>query len=82
MVDANLEKWWTRFVPDGTEWLTGSEKPSNMQRPLERELVLEAAVSGGADALVRHNVGDFRTAAPRFGLRVLLPRELMKELEP
>lgn len=46
------------------------------------ELVLEAAVNGGADALVTHNVRDFRTAAPRFGLRVLLPRELLKELEP
>ena len=46
------------------------------------ELVLEAAVNGGADALVTHNMRDFRTAAPRFGLRVLLPRELLKELKP
>ena len=46
------------------------------------ELVLEAAVNGSADALVTHNARDFRTAAPRFGLRVLLPRELLKELEP
>lgn len=45
------------------------------------ELVLEAGVNGGADALVTHNVRDFRMAAPRFGLRVL-PRELLKELEP
>lgn len=46
------------------------------------ELVLEAAVNSAADALVTHNVRDFRDAAPRFGLRVLLPRELLKELEP
>lgn len=46
------------------------------------EFVLEAAVNGQADALVTHNVRDFRSAAPRFGLRVLLPRELLKELEP
>lgn len=46
------------------------------------ELVLEAAVNGAADALVTHNVRDFREAAPRFGLRVLLPRQLLKELEP
>lgn len=46
------------------------------------ELVLEAAVNAGADALVTHNVRDFRTAAPQLGLRVLLPRELLKELEP
>jgi predicted nucleic acid-binding protein len=45
------------------------------------ELVLEAAVNGAADALVTHNVRDFGEAAPRFGLRVLLPRELLKELE-
>jgi putative PIN family toxin of toxin-antitoxin system len=45
------------------------------------ELVLEAAVNGAADALVSHNVRDFREAAPRFGLRVLLPREVLKELE-
>jgi putative PIN family toxin of toxin-antitoxin system len=46
------------------------------------ELVLEAAVNGVADALVTHNIRDFREAAPRFGLRVLLPREVLKELEP
>lgn len=46
------------------------------------ELVLEAAVNGAADALVTHNVRDFREAAPRFGLRVLLPREVLKELGP
>jgi putative PIN family toxin of toxin-antitoxin system len=45
------------------------------------ELVLEAAVNGAADALVTHNVRDFQVAARRFGLRVLLPRELLKELE-
>jgi predicted nucleic acid-binding protein len=45
------------------------------------ELVLEAAVNGAADALVTHNVRDFQVAAPRFGLRVLLPREVLKELE-
>lgn len=45
------------------------------------ELVLEAAVNGAAEALVTHNVRDFQVAAPRFGLRVLLPRELLKELE-
>ena len=46
------------------------------------EFVLEAAVNGHADALVTHNVRDFQVAAKKFGLRVLLPRELLKELEP
>lgn len=45
------------------------------------ELVLEAAVNGRADALVTHNVADFRDAAPRFGLRILTPAQLLKEVE-
>jgi len=45
------------------------------------ELVLEAAVNGRADALVTHNIRDFQPAARLFKLRVLLPRELLKELE-
>jgi predicted nucleic acid-binding protein len=44
------------------------------------EFVLEAAVNGNADALVTHNVRDFQTAARLFDLRVLLPREMLKEL--
>jgi putative PIN family toxin of toxin-antitoxin system len=46
------------------------------------ELVFEAAVNGSADALVAHNVDDFLEAARLFRLRVLLPREAMKELKP
>jgi putative PIN family toxin of toxin-antitoxin system len=45
------------------------------------EMVLEAAVNGRADGLVTHNVRDFRSAAERFDVRVLLPRELLKEVE-
>jgi putative PIN family toxin of toxin-antitoxin system len=44
------------------------------------EMVLEAAVNGMADALVTHNVRDFVPAASRFGLRVVRPGELIKEL--
>lgn len=45
------------------------------------ELVLEAAVNGRADALVTHNTRDFLEAARRFGVLVLLPRDVLKELE-
>jgi hypothetical protein len=45
------------------------------------ELVLKAAVNGSAGALVTHDVREFPEAAPRFGLRVLLPRELLKEVK-
>lgn len=43
-------------------------------------MVLEAAVNGRADALVTHNVRHFEKSATMFGLRVLRPGELLKEL--
>ena len=43
------------------------------------ELVLEAAVNGRADALVTHNVRDFEPATRLFGVRVMLPRDVLKE---
>ena len=45
------------------------------------EMVLEAAVNGRADALVTHNARDFAQAAARFGLRIVTPGELLKELK-
>jgi len=42
------------------------------------EMVLEAAVNGRADALMTHNMADFAHAAPRFGLILLRPGELLK----
>ena len=44
------------------------------------EMVLETAVNGRAGALFTHNVRDFAKGAARFGLRVLRPGELLKEL--
>ena len=44
------------------------------------EFVLEAAVNGQADALVTHNIRDFESAARLFGVRILLPRDVVKEL--
>lgn len=44
------------------------------------EMVFETAINGRADALITHNVRDFARAAPKFGLRVLRPGELLKEL--
>lgn len=44
------------------------------------EMVLEAAVNGRADALVTHNLRDFVNGAARFGLRLMRPGELLKEL--
>lgn len=44
------------------------------------EMVLETAINGRADALVTYNVRDFLPAAGRFGLRVLRPSELLREI--
>lgn len=46
------------------------------------EMVFEAAVNGRANMLITHNVKDFAKAAPRFGLRVLRPGDVLKELRP
>ena len=44
------------------------------------ELVLEAAINGRADVLVTHNVKDFGPAQD-FGVRVVTPGSLLKELQ-
>ena len=43
------------------------------------ELVLDAAINGRADAIITHNLRDFRGVEKNFGLRVLLPREFLQE---
>lgn len=45
------------------------------------EMVLDVAVNGRADALVTHNVADFAQAAPRFGLALLRPGELLERMK-
>ena len=44
------------------------------------EMVFEAAVNGRASSLITHNVRDFTKGASLFGLRVLRPGELLREL--
>ena len=45
------------------------------------EMVLDAAVNGRADALGTHNLADFAQAAPRFGLALLRPGELLEMMK-
>jgi predicted nucleic acid-binding protein len=45
------------------------------------EMVLEAAVNGRADALLTHNIRDFRTVLERFDMKVLRPGEFLRVLE-
>lgn len=44
------------------------------------EMVLEAAVNGRADALVTHNIKDFKAAATKFNVRILLPADVLAEM--
>ena len=45
------------------------------------ELVLEAAVNSRADAIVTFNRRDFREAAVRFGVAILLPSEALRRMD-
>jgi predicted nucleic acid-binding protein len=45
------------------------------------EMVLEAAVNGHADALVTFNLRDFGSAPSRFGVDLLLPREVIRKIK-
>jgi predicted nucleic acid-binding protein len=44
------------------------------------ELVLEAAVNAQADAIATFNRRDFRPAAGRFGIDILLPAEAIRRV--
>ena len=44
------------------------------------EMVLEAAVNGGAEVLVSFNHRDFGAAPARFGVALLLPAELIRRM--
>ncbi len=46
------------------------------------EMVIEAAVNGGADALVTFEVATFRDAAAEFGIDVLTPGSLWAKVNP
>ena len=45
------------------------------------EMVLEAAVNGGAEALVSFNQRHFGLAPLRFGIKLLLPSELLRRAD-
>ncbi len=44
------------------------------------EMVLEAAINGGADALVTFNIRDFQPASAHLGVTTLLPREAVRRI--
>jgi putative PIN family toxin of toxin-antitoxin system len=80
MTDEDVEKFLAAFA-SAAEGVDVNFRWRPQLKDPQDELVLETAVNGQADALVTHNVRDFQSAARLFNLRVLLPRELLKELE-
>jgi putative PIN family toxin of toxin-antitoxin system len=50
-------------------------------RDPSEEMVLEAAINGGTDALVTFNAKDFGDAPGRFGIELLLPRQVMERIK-
>jgi len=56
-----------------------------MWRPQVRdpndEMVLEAAINGGANALVTYNIADFAAAGERFRISVVRPGELLRKVK-
>jgi putative PIN family toxin of toxin-antitoxin system len=69
---------------DGLAALLTPVMPYFLWRPRLRdpndEMVLNAAVNGGADAIVTFNVGDFLPGATPFQLEVLTPAEALRRL--
>ena len=56
------------------QWRPQARDPSD-------EMVLEAAINGGADALVTYNVADFRAAGERFGVPIVRPADLLRKVK-
>jgi len=48
---------------------------------MDDDMVLEAAVNGRAEGIVTFNLRDFGAAAERFGVRVLLPGDALRQWE-
>jgi hypothetical protein len=44
-------------------------------------MVLEAAVNGMADTIVTFNQRDYGTVPRRFGVKILLPRDVLVALQ-
>lgn len=49
-------------------------------RDADDEMVLETAVNGSAEAIVTFNHRHFVTAAKRFGIELLLPRQALERM--
>ncbi len=70
---------------DGLAKMIQPVTPYFLWRPQLRdpndEMILEAAVNGGADRIITFNRKHFLPAAQRFGIQVLLPAEFLRSLQ-
>ena len=84
-VILSVEKWVAVSARCGDQERVGypTQKPEALLERIirasssEGDVVLDA---GRAEVLVTYNIRDFRDATPRFGLRLLRPADLLKEL--
>ena len=84
-VEAGLSDHEVEIFVDAIIAMAEPVKTHFLWRPQLRdandEMVLEAAVNGGADAVVTFNVRDYGTAPSQFGVEVLLPREAIARMK-
>ena len=67
---AVIELVQTRFL-----WRPQTHDPND-------EMVLEAAINGRAHALITYNISDFASSGKRFGIEIITPAGLLKEMRP
>jgi putative PIN family toxin of toxin-antitoxin system len=81
---AGLSEQEVRVFLDAVVALAEPVETHYLWRPQLRdpgdEMVLEAAVNGRAEGLVTFNVRDFWKAPARFGVEVMMPREVMERV--
>jgi putative PIN family toxin of toxin-antitoxin system len=46
------------------------------------DMILEVAVNGQADVIVTFNLGDFLSAQSSFGIPAVLPRDVLRRINP
>jgi putative PIN family toxin of toxin-antitoxin system len=84
MVASGLNRMEIGIILDVLVKVSEWTKIHYMYRPMTRdpgdEMVLEAALNSGADAIVTFNRKDYGDAPGRFGICCWLPREALEKL--